>query len=104
VLELLAGPLALALHATALSAALQESRVSIVAAREKERSRLRRDLHDGLGPVLTGMAFKADAARNILPRRTGAGQRATRPAVRGHHGSDRLHPPPGLRSSPAGTG
>jgi two-component system, NarL family, sensor kinase len=66
VLELLAGPLAVALHATALSAALQESRVSIVAAREEERRRLRRDLHDGLGPALTGIAFKADAARNIL--------------------------------------
>jgi two-component system, NarL family, sensor kinase len=66
VLELLAGPLALALHATALSAALQESRVSIVAAREEERRRLRRDLHDGLGPALTGIAFKADAARNML--------------------------------------
>ena len=67
VLELLAGPLALALHATALSAALQESRVGIVAAREEERRRLRRDLHDGLGPALTGIAFKADAARNTLP-------------------------------------
>jgi two-component system, NarL family, sensor kinase len=67
VLRLLAGPLALALHATALSAALQESRVGIVAAREEERRRLRRDLHDGLGPVLTGIAFKADAARNTLP-------------------------------------
>jgi signal transduction histidine kinase len=67
VLELLAGPLALALHATALSAALQESRVSIVATREEERRRLRRDLHDGLGPVLTGIAFKADAARNTMP-------------------------------------
>jgi signal transduction histidine kinase len=49
VLELLAGPLAVALRATALSAALQESRVSIVAAREEERRRLRRDLHDGPG-------------------------------------------------------
>jgi two-component system, NarL family, sensor kinase len=67
VLELLAGPLTLALHATALSAALQESRVGIVAAREEERRRLRRDLHDGLGPVLTGIAFKADAARNAVP-------------------------------------
>jgi two-component system, NarL family, sensor kinase len=66
VLQLLAGPLAVAVHATALSAALQESRSGIVAAREEERRRLRRDLHDGLGPVLTGIAFKADAARNIL--------------------------------------
>jgi signal transduction histidine kinase len=67
VLDLLAGPLAVALHATALSAALQESRVSIVAAREEERRRLRGDLHDGLGPVLTGIAFKTDAACNSLP-------------------------------------
>jgi two-component system, NarL family, sensor kinase len=66
VLRLLAGPLAVAAHATALSAALQESRSGIVAAREEERRRLRRDLHDGLGPVLTGIAFKADAARNAL--------------------------------------
>ena len=66
VLQLLAGPLAVALHATALSAALLQSRSAIVAAREEERRRLRRDLHDGLGPVLTGIAFKADAARNTL--------------------------------------
>ena len=71
VLRLLAAPLAVALHATALSAALQESRVGIVAAREEERRRLRRDLHDGLGPVLAGIAFKADAARNILGRQPG---------------------------------
>jgi two-component system, NarL family, sensor kinase len=66
VLELLAGPLTVALQATTLSAALQESRLAIVAAREEERRRLRRDLHDGLGPMLTGIAFKADAARNTL--------------------------------------
>jgi two-component system NarL family sensor kinase len=66
VLRLLAGPLAVAAHATALSAALQDSRSGIVTAREEERRRLRRDLHDGLGPVLTGTAFKADAARNTL--------------------------------------
>jgi two-component system NarL family sensor kinase len=66
VLDLLADPLAVALHAMALSAALQESRVSIVEAREEERRRLRRDLHDGLGPVLAGIAFKAEAARDVL--------------------------------------
>jgi two-component system, NarL family, sensor kinase len=40
--------------------------MGLVAAREEERRRLRRDLHDGLGPALTGIAFKADAARNTL--------------------------------------
>jgi two-component system, NarL family, sensor kinase len=66
VLDLLADPLAVALHAMALSAALQESRVGIVEAREEERRRLRRDLHDGLGPALAGIAFKAEAARHEL--------------------------------------
>ncbi|MGH3765485.1 MAG: sensor histidine kinase [Pseudonocardiaceae bacterium] len=65
-LELLAAPLAVAVHATALSAAVQRSRQHIVAAREEERRRLRRDLHDGLGPALTGMAFQADAIGNLL--------------------------------------
>jgi signal transduction histidine kinase len=66
VLDLLAVPLAVALRATALSAAVQRSREQIVAAREEERRRLRRDLHDGLGPALTGIAFQADAVRNLL--------------------------------------
>jgi signal transduction histidine kinase len=66
VLELLAGPLAVAVHATTLSADVQRSRQRIVGAREEERRRLRRDLHDGLGPVLTGIAFQAEAARNLV--------------------------------------
>lgn len=66
VLELLAVPLAAALHATDLSRQLQLSRERIVAAREEERRRIRRDLHDGLGPTLAGAAFQADAVRNLL--------------------------------------
>jgi two-component system, NarL family, sensor kinase len=34
-------------------------------AREDERRRLRRDLHDGLGPLLTGVALSADTASNL---------------------------------------
>ncbi|MGW6199707.1 histidine kinase [Kribbella sp. NPDC055110] len=66
VLGLVAVPLAVAVHATRLSAELQSSREKLVSAREEERRRLRRDLHDGLGPTLTGVAFSADAAANLI--------------------------------------
>jgi two-component system NarL family sensor kinase len=66
VLSLVATPLAVAVHATGLSADLQGSRGRIVAAREEERRRLRRDLHDDLGPTLTGVALAADAAANLI--------------------------------------
>jgi two-component system NarL family sensor kinase len=66
VLTLVAAPLAVAVHATGLSADLQSSRGRIVAAREEERRRLRRDLHDDLGPALTGVALAADAAANLI--------------------------------------
>ena len=52
-----------AVHAEALTADLLRSRQELVAAREEERRRLRRDLHDGLGPVLTGVGLNLDAAR-----------------------------------------
>jgi two-component system, NarL family, sensor kinase len=42
-----------------------------VNAAEDERRRLRRDLHDGLGPILTATASKVDAAGNLLHRDPG---------------------------------
>ncbi|MFI0451579.1 histidine kinase [Actinomadura sp. 6N118] len=72
VLELLAAPLSVAVHAVRLSDELQRSREALVVAREEERRRLRRDLHDGLGPVLTGVVYKADAAGNLLAADPGA--------------------------------
>jgi signal transduction histidine kinase len=75
VLRILAAPVAVALHAVLLSQELQRSRERLVAAREEERRRLRRDLHDGLGPILTAVTLKADAARSALtsaPDRTDA--------------------------------
>lgn len=65
-LELLAAPLAVAAHATTLSETVQRAREQTVAGREEERRRLRRDLHDGLGPALTGISFQADAAGNLI--------------------------------------
>jgi two-component system NarL family sensor kinase len=45
---------------------LQRSRERIVTAREEERRRLSRDLHDGLGPQLVNLGFKVEAAQNLL--------------------------------------
>jgi DNA-binding NarL/FixJ family response regulator/signal transduction histidine kinase len=47
---------------------LTRSRVRVVGAAEEERRRLRRDLHDGLGPLLTAAATRIDACRNLLTR------------------------------------
>jgi signal transduction histidine kinase len=55
-----------AVHADQLTRQLQRSRERLVTAREAERRRLRRDLHDGLGPQLAAVTIKADAAANLL--------------------------------------
>jgi len=55
-----------AVHAEALTADLAASRQRIVEAREEERRRLRRELHDGLGPLLTSVGLNLDAMRAQL--------------------------------------
>ena len=55
-----------AVHAVRLTADLQRSRERLVAAREEERRRLRRDLHDGLGPQLASLTLTIAAARELL--------------------------------------
>jgi len=49
-----------------LAADLQHARERLVTAREEERRRLRRDLHDGLGPALASLTLKVDAVRDEL--------------------------------------
>ncbi len=58
--------LAQTVRARALAEQLLESRGHTIAAVEEERRRLRRELHDGLGPRLSGVAFTSDAARNLI--------------------------------------
>jgi signal transduction histidine kinase len=45
---------------------LQRSRQDILSTREEERRRLRRDLHDGLGPALATLTLQAEAAKEWL--------------------------------------
>ena len=65
-LDLICMPLSIALHATALSEQVRQARAATVEATATERVRLQRELHDGLGPTLTSIAFRVDAATNTL--------------------------------------
>ena len=64
----LAGPVAMVASAVQLTSDLQRSRQRLVTALEEERRRLRRDLHDGLGPTLAGVTLEIGAARKLLDR------------------------------------
>lgn len=60
----LANQAAVIVRAAQLASELHASRSRIVAAREEERKRLRRDLHDGLGPSLAAILLKLEAVRS----------------------------------------
>ena len=71
-LEDLARQAEVAVHAVRLTADLQRSREQLVATREEERRRLRRDLHDGLGAQLAGLNVQAGTIRRLIPSDPGA--------------------------------
>lgn len=69
----LAPQIGMALHSALLLAELQQltidlqrSREHLVTAREEERRRLRRDLHDGLGPQLSSQTLTLSAIKKLL--------------------------------------
>jgi signal transduction histidine kinase len=62
-------------HAAALSSALQQSREHLVTTREEERRRIRRDLHDGLGPTLASHAYGLDAVLDLIDQDPAAAKR-----------------------------
>ena len=53
-------------HAAALLGVVRTAQERQILAREEERKRLRRDLHDGLGPALSALTLHVDALRNRL--------------------------------------
>ncbi len=65
-LDDLARQAGIAAHGVRLTADLQRSRERLVTAREEERRRLRRDLHDGLGPQLASQTLTIDAAVRLM--------------------------------------
>jgi signal transduction histidine kinase len=65
-LESVAHQAGAAAHAVKLTADLRQSRLELITMREEERRRIRRDLHDGLGPTLASLNLKLDAVRNFL--------------------------------------
>jgi two-component system NarL family sensor kinase len=71
-IEGLARQVAMTAHGVQLTARLQQSLERVVTAREEERRRLRRDIHDGLGPTLAAASLRVELARSMLPRDPGA--------------------------------
>ena len=63
---------ATAARTSQLADELQESRERLVVAREEERRRIRRDLHDGLGPSLSGVVYQLESARLLVDKDPGA--------------------------------
>ena len=65
-LDELARQAGLAAHAVRLATDLQRARERLVLAREEERRRLRRDLHDGVGPTLASLSQRIDTACHLV--------------------------------------
>lgn len=74
-LDDLAPQVGVAVHAVRLTADLQRSRERLVLAREEERRRLRRDLHDDLGPTLASFGLAASTVADLIPHDPAAATR-----------------------------
>jgi signal transduction histidine kinase len=74
-LDGLARQAGVAVRAATLNDDLRRSRQRILGAREDERRRLQRDLHDGLGPTLASLYQRVDVARSMVMTDPEAAQR-----------------------------
>ena len=68
VLEGFARQVAIAAHGVQVTRELRRSREQVVLAREEERRRIHRDLHDGLGPALAGISLGLETAGRVVSR------------------------------------
>ena len=64
-LDRLAPQVAVAVHTVLLARETRRARELAVVAREEERRRLRRDLHDGVGPSIAALALQVETARDL---------------------------------------
>ena len=71
-----------AIHAVRLTIDLQHAREQLVFALEEERRRLRRDLHDGLGPSLANIAMLTETGRDLYAQDPDQAENILNKAVR----------------------
>jgi signal transduction histidine kinase len=65
-INIIAQQAGLAAYTVRLNNDLQKSRERLVTAQEEERRRLRRDLHDGVGPTLASLSQRLDTAADLV--------------------------------------
>lgn len=65
-LEAAAAQVGLVLHARSLADEVREARDELVSVVEEERRRLRREIHDGVGPTLAGIALGLESAERAV--------------------------------------
>jgi signal transduction histidine kinase len=65
-INIIAQQAGLAAYTVRLNNDLQKSRERLVTAQQEERRRLRRDLHDGVGPTLASLSQRLDTAADLV--------------------------------------